>query len=203
MVLLHVPLQTYLRSPREQNGNEPEILAPILDELILELHTHTQRINSGQREGWRISASTAANLFVYVDSVKSPLVILQDRRGGHRFIVLGADDDDDQIPLLCEGHNIHVTTNGPRTLWFTVVWRVHLAEEALHEVDLADAPQLLLKNINLKTNKRSRSERCGPRTYVTIRQSVCMFHTCVSKPLCRSRAAKLMTSFTCLSLSAS
>lgn len=33
---------TYFFSPGEQNGNEPEILASILDEFILELsHTHT------------------------------------------------------------------------------------------------------------------------------------------------------------------
>lgn len=58
---------------------------------------------------------------MYVDSVKSPLVVLQKRRGGHRFIVLGADDDDDQIPLLCEVHNTLVTTGGPRLLPFTSV----------------------------------------------------------------------------------
>lgn len=55
------------------------------------------------------SAVTTTNLFMYVDGVKSPLVVLQDRRGGHCFIVLGADDDDDQIPLLCEGNHIRIT----------------------------------------------------------------------------------------------
>lgn len=63
----------------------------------------------------------ATNLFVYVDSVKSPLVDLQKRRGGHRFVVLGADDDDDQIPLLCGEHDTLVTTDGPRLLPFTSV----------------------------------------------------------------------------------
>lgn len=45
-----------------------------------------------------------------VDGVKRPLVVLQDRRGGHRFIVLGADDDDDQIALLWGVHNLRITT---------------------------------------------------------------------------------------------
>ena len=37
-----------------------------------------------------------SNLFVYVDCVEGPFVILQADRGGcHCLIVLGADDDDD------------------------------------------------------------------------------------------------------------
>lgn len=48
-----------------------------------------------------------------VDGVKGPLVVLQDGRGGHRFVVLGADDDDDQIALLRELHNIRVTAKRP------------------------------------------------------------------------------------------
>lgn len=56
------------------------------------------------------SAVTTADLLMYVDGVKRPLVVLQHRRGGHRFVVLGADDDDDQIALLCEAHNMGVTT---------------------------------------------------------------------------------------------
>lgn len=44
-------LKAYLRRPGEQDGNEPEIFAPILDELILELHhTDVQKINRGQME---------------------------------------------------------------------------------------------------------------------------------------------------------
>lgn len=66
----------------------------------------TQTCKNKQRPDGKVhdSASMATNLFMYIDSVKSPLVVLQKRRGGHRFIVLGADDDDDQIPLLCEEH---------------------------------------------------------------------------------------------------
>lgn len=45
------------------------------------------------------------NLFVYVDSVEGPLVVLQATRGRcHRLVVLGADDDDDQILLLGVRH---------------------------------------------------------------------------------------------------
>lgn len=41
------------------------------------------------------------NLFMYVDSVEGPLVVLQANRGGrHRLVVLGTDDDDDQILSL-------------------------------------------------------------------------------------------------------
>lgn len=64
------------------------------------------------------SASIATNLFMYIDGVKSPLVVLQKRRGGHRFVVLGADDDDDQIPLL------HESAQHPcyyRRPWFAAV----------------------------------------------------------------------------------
>lgn len=88
-----------LFSPREQNGNEPEILASILDEFILEL-------------------------LVYVNCVEGPLVILQADRGGrHRLVVLGTDDDDDQI--------------------------LFLTEVPLHEVNLAYTSELLLKNVNM------------------------------------------------------
>lgn len=144
-----------------------------------------------------------------VDRVEGPLVVLQDGRGGHCFVVLGADDDDDQIALLCGLHNIRVTVK--RSLICSGLpagWRFHLAEEALHEVDLADAPQLLLKNVNLRETRGAvvRNHKnlryrfaAAPRR----RKTAAFLHTCVSKPLCRSRAAKLMTSFTCLSLSAS
>lgn len=68
------------------------------------------------------SAVTTPNLFMYVDGVESPLVVLQHRRGGHRFIVLGADDDDDQIALL----HVKYTTSAlpqsaPELLRFTVI----------------------------------------------------------------------------------
>lgn len=44
------------------------------------------------------------NLFVNVDGVEGPLVVLQANRGGcHRLIVLGTDDDDDQVLFLDEG----------------------------------------------------------------------------------------------------
>lgn len=58
---------------------------------------------------------TTTNLLMYVDGVESPLVVLQDRRGRHRFIVLGADDDDDQVALLCEAHNMGVTMEQSRS----------------------------------------------------------------------------------------
>lgn len=84
---------------RENNRDEPEILASILDELILEL-------------------------FVYVDGVEGPLIVLQANRGGcHCLIVLGTDDDDDQV--------------------------LFLTEVPFHEVYLAYTPELLLKNINM------------------------------------------------------
>lgn len=39
---------------------------------------------------------------MYVDGVEGPLVVLQANRGRcHRLVVLGADDDDDQILFLC------------------------------------------------------------------------------------------------------
>lgn len=89
-----------LFSPGEHNRNEPEILASILDELILEL-------------------------FMYVNSIEGPLVVFQANRGGcHCLIVLGTDDDDDQV--------------------------LFLTEVPLHEVYLAYAPELLLKNINMR-----------------------------------------------------
>lgn len=45
-----------------------------------------------------------SDLLVYVDGVEGPLVGLQaDGRGRHRLVVLGADDDDDQVLLLREG----------------------------------------------------------------------------------------------------
>lgn len=88
-----------LFGPGKQNGDEPEILAAVLDELILKL-------------------------FVDVNRVEGPLVVLQVERGrGHRLVVLGTDDDDDQVLLL--------------------------AEVPLHEVDLADTSVLLLKNVNM------------------------------------------------------
>lgn len=125
-----------------------------------------------------------SNLFVYIDGVKSPLVVLQDGRGGHRLIVLGADDDDDEIALLCEGHITRITTHAPRMLRFTSVWRFHLAEEALHEVDLADAPQLLLKNVNLETNEGAGQKTVdrGP-SYIIKKQKkqhICI-HACQSR----------------------
>lgn len=44
-----------------------------------------------------------SDLFVYVDSVEGPLVVLQADRGScHCLIVFGADDDDDQVLLLRE-----------------------------------------------------------------------------------------------------
>lgn len=44
----------------------------------------------------------ATDLFVYVDSVEGSLVILQVDWGcGHCLMILGADNDDDQIFLLC------------------------------------------------------------------------------------------------------
>lgn len=40
---------------------------------------------------------------MYVDGVKGPLVVHQADRGGcHRLIVLGTDDDDDQVLFLGE-----------------------------------------------------------------------------------------------------
>lgn len=92
---------------------------------------------------------------MYVDSVEGPFVVLQANRGrGHRLVVLGADDDDDQIFLLRVRHK-------PRAYFcFSIregncndgsaVW-IYLAEVALHEVNLADAPDLLLKDVNLGT----------------------------------------------------
>lgn len=39
---------------------------------------------------------------MYVDGVEGPLVVLQANGGRcHRLVVLGADDDDDQILFLC------------------------------------------------------------------------------------------------------
>lgn len=103
MCVLEPVRDVTLFSPREENGNEPEILASILDEFILEL-------------------------FMYVNCVEGPLVVLQANRGGrHRLVVLGADDDDDQV--------------------------LFLAQVPLHEVNLAYASELLLKNINLKQSK--------------------------------------------------
>lgn len=68
------------------------------------------------------SAVTTPNLFMYVDGVKSPLVVLQHRRGGHCFIVLGADDDDDQIPLLYVKYTTSaLLQSGPGLLRFTVI----------------------------------------------------------------------------------
>lgn len=60
---------------------------------------------------------TTANLFVYVDGVEGPLVVLQHGRGSHRLIVLGADDDDDQVALLSEGDNIRITTKQSCSAW--------------------------------------------------------------------------------------
>lgn len=40
---------------------------------------------------------------MYVDGVERPLVVLQaNRRGRHGLIVLGTDDDDDQVLFLGE-----------------------------------------------------------------------------------------------------
>lgn len=38
--------KTYLSGPGEHDGNEPEILASILDELILELHDTQEKKNT-------------------------------------------------------------------------------------------------------------------------------------------------------------
>ncbi len=41
---------------------------------------------------------------MYVDGVEGPLVVLQANRGGcHCIIVLGTDDDDDQVLFLEKG----------------------------------------------------------------------------------------------------
>lgn len=41
---------------------------------------------------------------MYVDGVERPLVVLQADRGGcDRLIVLGTDDDDDQVLFLGKG----------------------------------------------------------------------------------------------------
>lgn len=45
----------------------------------------------------------ASDLFMYVHRIEGPLVVLQTHRGGsHCIIVLGTDDDDDQVLFLCE-----------------------------------------------------------------------------------------------------
>lgn len=52
------------------------------------------------------------NLFVYVDGVEGPLVVLQaDRRGRHCLVVLGTDDDDDQVLFLRGQQNCHCLFN--------------------------------------------------------------------------------------------
>lgn len=105
----------------------------------------------------------AADLFVYVDGVEGPLVVLHANRGCcHRLVVLGADDDDDQILFLCarDTNHRHVfvfhvekekVEMGPiaGTPHFCFLL-IYLAKVALHEVNLADAPELLLKDVNLQ-----------------------------------------------------
>lgn len=68
-------------------------------------------------------------------------------------------------------------------LWLTVVRRAHLAEELLHEVDLADAPQLLLKNIDLKTNKKGGDQTVvdGGPTLPVASQAARSIHACQSR----------------------
>lgn len=100
MCVLEPVRDVTLFRPGEHDGNEPEILASILNELVLEL-------------------------FVNVDGVERPLIVLHtDRWGRHCLIVLWTDDDDDQIFFL--------------------------TEISLHEVNFADAPELLLKDINMR-----------------------------------------------------
>lgn len=61
------------------------------------------------RDEDQICTPAAADLFVYVDGVEGPLVVLQPTRGRrHRLVVLGADDDDDQILLLGVRHKARV-----------------------------------------------------------------------------------------------
>ena len=102
----------------------------------------------------------SADLFVDVDGVERPLVALQaDGRSRHRLVVLGTDDDDDQVIFLRKGRTqppLFIQVLPGRKALFVLlaeargIWRVYLAEVALHEVDLAYAPDVLLKNIDLK-----------------------------------------------------
>lgn len=53
------------------------------------------------------SGYAAANLFMYVDRVERPLVVLQaDRWGCHRLVVLRTDDDDDQVLFLRKNRHV-------------------------------------------------------------------------------------------------
>lgn len=116
-------------SPREQDRNETKILATILDEFILQL-------------------------FVYVDGVKGALVVLAAHgSGGHRVVILRADDDYDKVFFL--------------------------TEISLHEVYFTYASKLLLKNINMsiKTIMSQQSHKVDDLVDMTVAVSfICDKH---------------------------
>lgn len=90
-----------------------------------------------------------------VDGVAGPLVVLQANvRGCDRLIVLGTDDDDDQI-LFLDGVGRDISGLNCRVTYYKPIRGEdhYLAEVPLHEVDLADASELLLENVNLKPKK--------------------------------------------------
>lgn len=108
----------------KEDGDEPEVPAAILNELILQL-------------------------LVDVDGVKGPLVTLQGHVSTcYCLVIPGTDDYDDQV--------------------------VFLANELLHEVNFADASELLFKHINpgVKAIVTQQGHKLDDLIYVSV--TVCL-----------------------------
>lgn len=74
--------------------------------------------------------------------------------------------------------------------------RYYLIEISFHAVDLTDAVELLLENVDLDTNrwKQFVTSGCCYRTKKPEKKADAHPLTCVSKPLFLNKATNLMTS---------
>lgn len=186
-------------APGNRMGMNLKFLLPFWMNSLWSWETRTR-----SSETWPLNSAAAdtqvsedADLFVNINRVEGPVILLQLKRGGrHRLIVLGTDDDDDQVLLLGEQvtwvlvnscftrfpdscfqllrqvssctkpKDLRAMQQFVEVLRFFFICKLlfkkvkfcrsdwsYLAEVPLHEVNLANTSELLLKNVNLKRCK--------------------------------------------------
>ena len=74
--------------------------------------------------------TVTSDLFVDVDGVEGPLIVLQaDGGSGHGLVVLGADDDDDQVFFLQRGPQHRGLTTALRVSELLSLFLLHFTLE--------------------------------------------------------------------------